>query len=289
MERRLRPRTTIHDTGPFGNPEPSNQSILLMLDFDGTLVPLMPRPQDVYVDAELIRLLEALNALQNVWVVIVSGRAMADLREKLPVVNVSMVASHGGEWFLPDHEYNRERLDPHIASRFAVIEEKLRRRLQEWPGCLLEVKPFGLAVHYRCASNHTSRSIVHEIVSVATPVIEDGSAELVNGDAVVEIRAAGINKGKAVQKLLSLAEDRCLPVYVGDDRSDEDAFRTLRGLGVTIRVGREDNPTEAEYTTNDTDAVRTLLKRCLRAWTKSSGRTHRLRELLDRGREYNAS
>jgi trehalose-phosphatase len=243
--------------------------IFLMLDFDGTLVPTMSKPDDARLDGELLVLLEKLNSLESVQVAIISGRALDDLRMRVPIDNFTLVGSHGGEFLFSDGESCRETLTENTALDISSLVEQLSGEMGAWVGCILERKPLGLALHYRNAREKVKIKVVSVFSSMASRMLKDSGMHLLRGDEVIELRPESINKGTAVIKLLDRASDKMLhPVYLGNDRTDEDAFRELCVSGTTVLVGPRNQGTLAQFCVASPNWTRTFLQQCLKNWSE---------------------
>lgn len=209
---------------------------VLFADLDGTLTPIVRRPRDARVSGPVRRLLRRL--ARRIPVVIVSGRALADVRRIVGVPTLRYVASHG----LVCQEFrSRARWLGRPAARSTVRGwvRALKRAAEGIKGALVEDKGLTVALHDRLVSPGDRARLHRRVRRALRPLVRDGMASLVRGKRVVEVRPAGPwNKGTAVAKLLRerWAAGR-VPVYFGDDRTDFDAFRVLRGRGLSVRVG----------------------------------------------------
>lgn len=195
----------------------------LFLDFDGSLVEIAGRPDAVQVDDGLIRLLRQLIWRHDRAVAIVSGRPVAELQRFLPLPGLSLAGVHGAEILLPGETRIRHLAPPLPAS----VLNDLRAACAKLDGVLLETKRFAAAVHYRNAPHHTDacRRLARELGAAH-------GLEVLSGKTVVELRQPGLNKGRALRQLVQEpAFAGRLPIAVGDDRTDIDAFRAAKHLG----------------------------------------------------------
>ncbi len=207
----------------------SAKHVALFLDFDGTLVPLRRRPSDVKpLDIPLRRVLRWLAMHKRITVSVISGRPLAELKKLVPVHGVRLLGLHGWEG---------RTVPPLDEERHLVRQAKrtLDHRLAGIPGIWVEDKGLGLAVHYRGASSITvrrARRIIDEVVGDVGPQIH-----MMEGSKVWELLPRQIEgKGSATTSLLSKLPPETLPIFVGDDATDESAFQVLR-RGLTIHVG----------------------------------------------------
>jgi trehalose 6-phosphate phosphatase len=210
--------------------------LLLFLDFDGTLAPIALRPDRATLPAPVRAVLRRLVRLMPV--VIVSGRALGDLQRRVNVPGIRYIASHGlafKELRAPTRWLGRR------VPRLEVVRwrQALQASAAGIPGALVEDKGWSVALHDRNV-HHGDRTILRRrVLRVLKPWLTNGGAALVRGKRVLEIRPGGSwNKGTAVAAVLTRpwARNR-IPVYLGDDRTDRDAFRAVRGLGLAVRVG----------------------------------------------------
>ncbi len=222
--------------------------LFLGLDYDGTLVPIAPRPEEARPTPALHALLAQLAQAPRVEVALISGRPLSELCALLPVLGISYVGTHGLEMRTVTGEVRQ--LIP--AGAFTTIMARLRRDISPIvasdPGFLLEDKRYALALHYRQARPETSERGVARFLSAVLAYQRKGVAlEVIHGKKVVEVRPVGVNKGKAVQCLLRRESNMTLPLYLGDDATDEDAFRLVNGRGLTILVADPPQRTAARY------------------------------------------
>jgi DNA polymerase len=217
---------------------------ILLLDYDGTLVPITRNPQDAVLKDDGKRILEKLSN----EVIIVTGRSMRSIRSVFDL-DVPIVANHGFEFYRVK--------EPEGFERFKIYRESAERlydyfRGMKTEGAVVEDKAFGVALHYRNADENEFFAELREMLKGA----EMDGMHVEYGKKIVEIRPnEDWNKGKAVEYLLGLSDG--LPIYIGDDNSDELAFGVLGDKGITIAVGRKE--TNARYVFRDPDEVLSFL------------------------------
>ncbi|MGY8523602.1 trehalose-phosphatase [Paracidovorax citrulli] len=201
----------------------------LFLDFDGTLADLAPRPDLVQVEAELVGTLRALHRHLNGALAIVSGRTIAELDHFLQPLKLPTAGVHGAEMRAADGS----RLEVPGFDLQALLPS-LEALVADNPGLRLERKPMALAVHYRAVP--ALEAMVRE--SVADSLCNVSGAEMLHGKMVVEVKPAGVTKGSAIELMMRSAPFAGrLPVFAGDDVTDEDGFAMvnhLGGLGVLV-------------------------------------------------------
>jgi len=219
----------------------------LFLDLDGTLAPIMPRPDDVGPDPRRAAILAGLREAFEDRVAVVSGRALPDLDHILGGGVPAIAAVHG---------LVRRAADGVIADRppHAGLEHA-RRILGELAHCerglLFEDKSLSVALHYRNAP-----ACAEAVIEAAERLAQATGLVLQLGDMVAELRTPGADKGAAVRAFLREPPfTGATPVFIGDDLTDEDGFvaaKRLGGFGVLVGELR---PTEARYRLTDTEAV----------------------------------
>jgi len=249
--------------------------LLFLSDFDGTLAPIVEDPAAAAPLDGVPDLLRELRDADRIAVGLVSGRALADLRERAGVSGVHFAGNHGLELQEPaeEEEDAEPEIEVHPAAESAAdaigsVADDVASRLDEIDGARVEDKRVTATVHYRGADD----AAVPAVERAVREAVDDADAELrvTSGKQIFEIRPdVDWDKGAAVEWL----RDRLVPdgeewfaVYVGDDVTDEDAFRELEE-GRGIAVGREE--TEADHVIPDPEAARALAR-----WVAGPGRRH---------------
>ncbi|HZI32073.1 MAG TPA: trehalose-phosphatase, partial [Candidatus Binatia bacterium] len=222
----------------------NNQRLAVFLDYDGTLSPIVPRPEDAVLDEELRGIIRRL-ARQCV-VAIVSGRGLADVRERVGLEEIVYAGSHGFEIAGPDG-LEEENLEAQ-AARPALddAEARIMEKLKAVPGAQLERKKYSVAVHFR----NVDEARIQEVDAIVNEMAQrHASLRRSGGKKVFELQPnVDWHKGRAVDwllKTLGLDQADVLPLYLGDDLTDEDAFRALRRSGIGIIVRDEPRATAA--------------------------------------------
>jgi len=217
---------------------------ILLLDYDGTLVPITRNPQDAVLKGEGKRILERLAG----EAVIVTGRSMRSIRRVFDL-DIPIVANHGFEFYRVRAPEGFERFERYRESAERLYEHF---RGMKTEGAVVEDKTFGVALHYRNADENEFFAELRALLKGA----EMDGMHVEYGKKVVEIRPnEDWNKGRVVQYLLGLSDG--LPIYIGDDNSDELAFDAVGDRGISIAVGRRE--TRARYMFRDPDEVVSFL------------------------------
>lgn len=219
---------------------------LVLIDYDGTLVPITRNPKEAILDDEGKRALEELAKKDEV--IMVTGRSMRSIREVFDM-DIPIVANHGFEFHRVKEPDGFERFERYKKSAGRIYEYFKGMKTK---GVIVEYKTFGVALHYR---NADEREFFEELKQMLAGLDVD-EMRIEYGKKVVELRPnEDWNKGKVVQYLMSLFKG--LPIYIGDDNSDELAFEAIGEKGITIAVGKGE--TKAQYTLKDHKEVLSFL------------------------------
>jgi len=211
----------------------------LFLDFDGTLVDLAATPDAVRVSPGLGPLLERLWRRLDGRLAIVSGRALGDLERHVPLAGIAFSGSHGLELQWPDGT----RLPLSAPLGMDDARGEVARFAADTPGLLVEDKPAGIALHYRLAPGEGSR-----VDAFMTALARRYGWEVQRGAMVAELRPHGATKGDAIKAFMRATDFQATrPVFVGDDLTDEEAFRAARSLGGGGVLVGAPRPSEAAW------------------------------------------
>jgi trehalose 6-phosphate synthase/phosphatase len=226
---------------------------LLLLDYDGTLAPIAEAPDRAQMAQGTRALLERLK--ESVPVAIVSGRGLRDVRDRVGIEGLVYAGNHGAE--LWDGE--KTVLCPGSADSRKALEEvlaALRKALAPIRGVLIEDKGLSASVHFRLVEENALGDFFH-LFNVTTQGYES-AFRITSGKKVFELRPQGAwNKGDAVAWIMSAVGGNRMPLYVGDDVTDEDAFRAIKGRGISVSVG---DCLGADYSLRGQEEVQLLLE-----------------------------
>ena len=241
-----------------------SENRLIFLDYDGTLVPFAATPKAAKPDAELQNLLISLAQDAKNEVVIISGRNKEALGEFFENTNIGLVAEHGA-WIRDNRDRWTTTGDFNIEWKEIVrpILERFKRRT---PGALVEEKDFSLVWHYRKADPELSSVRVAELKDMLYFLTANLKVEVAEGNKIVEVKNAGINKGRAAMNWISKKKWDFM-LAAGDDATDEDLFRELPDFAYSIKVGFA--PSKAKFQFKSQIEVRSLLKNLRNANVKS--------------------
>ncbi len=231
---------------------------LLLLDYDGTLVPFASLPHLAAPDAEARRLLTDLSADPANTVVIISGRDHVTLEQWLGGLGAALVAEHGA-WRLTDPAAGW-RLD--AAAADTNWKEPIRPLLEAFvdrtPGALIEEKALALAWHYRLADPELGALRAKELADTLASLIANTSLQVQRGNRVLEVKQSQVGKGQAAAAWLAADPPPELILVAGDDDTDEDMFAALPPSAWSIRVGQPLR-TRARFTVGSAHELRELL------------------------------
>lgn len=245
----------------------SNKYIMLFLDYDGTLAPIVNMPQQASVSKEAKGLLSKLSKSHNCKLSIISGRALKDIKNIMGLKGIIYSGNHGLEIEGPKIKFEASVSSGYKAT-LEQIKEDLKNRLHSIKNVFVEDKGISLSIHYRLVNRKDIpkvKTIFHETTIF---YLIRNKIKVKTGKMVLEIRPPHEwDKGKVVMWLLArqqfaLNGEAVLPVYLGDDTTDEDAFKALKNRGITIFIGKP-KPSYAKYYLNNTDEVEEFLKRIL--------------------------
>src|SRR2546423_2914335 len=239
----------------------------VFLDYGGTLTPIRDRPEDAVISDSMR---EAVRRLaERVLVVVVSGRDRKVVQELMGLDSLIVAGDHGFDIWSPTGVSIQREEGASFEGLLREVEAKLHAALANMPGALVEPKKSSVAAHFRLVAEE-QRPRVKKIVDA---ILSEHPEELkvTPGKMVFEIQPKlDWDKGKAVLyllKALDLDRDDVVPVYLGDDITDEDAFRALAGRGIGIFVGSANDPetagrtTAADYVLNTIGQVEEVLNR----------------------------
>lgn len=233
-------------------------SSLFLFDYDGTLVPLVERPELARPSQDTLRLLEQLGKETKNTIVLVSGRDRKTMEDWFGSAPVDLVAEHGS-WM---KRRNREwrRMD---GSR--IDWKKSILPIMEWysdslPNSFIEEKDSALVWHYRTADPEQSEELVGDLTTHLVSFTASSHIQVLRGHKVLEVRSADTNKGASVQRWLRKHRYEFI-LAIGDDETDEDLFKALPPQAYTIRVGIAQS--NARYNLRDVQDVRRLLDRLI--------------------------
>jgi alpha,alpha-trehalase len=233
--------------------------VAVFLDFDGTLTPIARHPENAWLADSMRQTLRKLAARASV--AILSGRDLGDVRKRVNIDAIVYAGSHGFDIAGPRGLHRQMATD--FLPKLDTVQKELHDVLDGIPGALVERKRFSIAAHYRNVNENDVPKVEQAVSEVAA---RHRKLRRLDGKKVYELLPdIGWDKGNAVKWLLETLdlESRSggiCPIYIGDDSTDEDAFRALEKSGIGILVSERSQPTAARYLLKDPAEVERFLR-----------------------------
>ncbi len=222
-------------------------SLFVALDYDGTLVPIVARPELARPSEQTLAVLASLAGTPGIFVAVVSGRNLEVLRAFLPVPNLALAGLHGLEMW-PQVDRPASRTDVHVVrADLDRLVAAVRERLSGQKLPRIEDKRHGVTFHYR-GESPSAAARMRAAVRAAFAEMEAGaSIVLVRGKQAIDARPAGVDKASSIRAMYEQLTPGALPIVLGDDVTDEDLFAAFADDGVAVRVGKGSRKTHAHY------------------------------------------
>lgn len=227
------------------------ENVLFFLDYDGTLAPFKKDPLQAYALPTIETDLKRLEQNNKCYLSLVSGRKLSQLKQMINLAESNYAGSHGLEielFFAEDIVYpNQNRAADNLSKK---KYQEIKTKFLGTNDIRLEDKGFGLALHFASAKKQST------VKKKLKSLFDDTSYQVLVGRKIIEIRPDGWNKGKAVNYITNQLTakfnlDNFIRIYIGDDRTDEDAFEKMK-QGIAIYVQNNDDlNTKADYYLND--------------------------------------
>ncbi len=237
--------------------------IFLFLDYDGTISPIVGAPYNAIISKKTKRLLKILSMHPRHKVAIISGRSLEDIQNKIGLKHVIYAGNHGLEIEGPNIKF-KYPLAPGYRSIIRNIDKGLKNGLRGLKGVLIENKTICLSLHYRLAKKKDIPLIKAIFKGATLPYIVSKKVKISYGKKLLEVRPpVNWNKGSVAKSLLAIQKDfleskSIIPIYIGDDLTDEDAFKELRKKGITIFVGKPGASLAKYYLKNTSEVIKFL-------------------------------
>ncbi len=241
------------------------KEVMLFLDYDGTLTPMAPTPSQALIPPQVRKTLLEFSRTPGCSLAVVSGRALADIRKMVGVPGIFYVGNHGLEIEGPDISFEN-LMTPDTRVVMGKIKADLEQRISGIPGAFLEDKHFTLSLHYRLAEEKKEPVVRKIFTQVCRPLARGKKIKVSFGKKVLEVRPPFVwDKGNAVSWLLAKRRyaakgKEILPFGVGDDVTDEDVFKALKGKGITVVVGKGRRSVARYYVENPAEVHRLIVK-----------------------------
>jgi trehalose-phosphatase len=241
--------------------------LAIFLDFDGTLAPIRSDPDSVRLGTRARALVARLAGSGKAFVAIVTGRSLSDIVKRIGLPQVAIAANHGAEIQFPGRPvlrfFSRRDLD-----RIRRLQDRVRALSGAIPGLRIENKGPVLAIHFRNVPEHRRPEVFRAFRTAMAPFVP--FLKRTRGKMVIEARPRKLpTKYHAVRFLLKGQPRSTLAFYFGDDLTDLDAFRAVRGRGLSIQVGFDTGSPLADFYVNNPAEVLEALRRILRTIGKN--------------------
>lgn len=217
------------------------QPVYLMLDFDGTLAAIRRDPSKVHLSAGTVRTLRDASRTRGIELSIISGRSLKDIQKRIGIKGITYAGNHG----LEIHGHGIDFITPQaskIKKTMGRIARELKKKLRKIKGVIIENKGLTVSVHFRMAKSSMAGDIEGALKSIIMPYASKKEIIVMPGKKIWEVRPfVKWDKGKTALFLLKKkrkTEKKILLVYLGDDRTDEDAFEAIGKGGICVFVGR---------------------------------------------------
>jgi len=227
--------------------------VLLLCDYDGTLTPIVDRPELAELSEKTRQMLQALARQSHFTVGIISGRALADLRQRVGVSNIIYAGNHGLEIEGPGVSLVMP-LAAEMRPVLRLINQVLNKALAPIRGVQVEDKGLTISVHYRMVEESKTEEVTNAFERVIATARSLGKVRITSGKKVYEVRpAVEWDKGEAIALLIerfgkTKTKKELLPIYLGDDQTDEDGFKVIeKHDGISVFVGEEIGSSAARY------------------------------------------
>lgn len=232
----------------------------IFLDYDGTLAPIVDDPAEARLDEKTRQVLQRI--ARHMFVAVISGRSLADVQQMVGLEELVYAGSHGFEISSGIGYFDDAELRQQYLSILQQAEDQLTETTRDLLGVRIERKPYAIAVHYRGAAE----PVIPEVESQVDSLVERfAELEKSSGKKIFELRpAVDWDKGKALQAMLDQFHIDCsrmTPLYIGDDTTDEDAFRSIGDRGIGILVSEQPRRTKARYILRDPAEVTIFLEK----------------------------
>jgi len=243
--------------------------VVLLSDYDGTLTPIVSRPDEAVLSTEVREKLCALAKKPAFSVGIISGRSLSEIKAMVGIEGIYYAGNHGLEIDGPGLKF----INPAAKAAQATIKDlgqQFSAKLGNIEGVIVEDKGLSLSIHYRLVKKDEVNIVAEIFHQITSPRLRDGKIKVTSGKKVWEVRPPiDWHKGKAVEAIIKemkavIKYERLLTIYLGDDTTDEDAFKVIhRPQGWSIFVGAENPSSNADYFLNSPSEVETFLSRLL--------------------------
>tara|TARA_R110002020_G_scaffold326017_1_gene541752 strand:+ start:181 stop:1023 length:843 start_codon:yes stop_codon:yes gene_type:complete len=231
---------------------------ILFLDYDGTLTPIVSNPENAVLPDETKKVLQQLAG--HITIALISGRDRHNVKSIVDIPNLIYAGSHGFDITGPDGLEKQHEKGQDVLPELDEAEQRLTERLADIAGVQVERKKYAIAVHYR----NVEKEHVQQVKTAVTEEVENHPRlKKGKGKKILELKPDfDWHKGKALLWLmeeLGGESEHLVPIFIGDDITDEDAFKAIQGKGIGILVGAHEEDTTATFSLKDVDEVNRFL------------------------------
>ena len=243
--------------------------VLLLSDYDGTLTPIAGRPEEAILPPEAREKLCALAGKSTFSIGIISGRPLSEVKALVGIDGIHYAGNHGLEIEGPGISFVNPVAEA-AQAELKDLAQQFSAKLGNIKGVIVEDKGLSLSIHYRLVKQNEASIVAETFHQITSPLLQAGKIKVTSGKKVWEVRPPiDWHKGKAVEIITKQIKalikcNQLLTIYLGDDTTDEDVFRTIHHPeGRSIFVGPENPSSNAEYFLNSTAEVTSFLSRLL--------------------------
>lgn len=239
-----------------------SRRVFLFFDYDGTLTPIVSTPEKARISPAVRGSIRKLQKDPKFIVAIISGRSLKNVKKMVGVKDLIYAGNHG----LEIEEIGRKVLKPKcpsIKSLLNSIRLSLKKELKYIKGVIVEDKGCTLSVHFRLVSPRKKGLVKGIFGRIVKPHALLKKIRISGGKMVLEVRPGiGWDKGRTIQYLLRRHKG-ALPIYLGDDVTDRDAFRAIKGRGISVFVGQPKRIIKADYFLKNAKDVEKFITRLI--------------------------
>jgi len=240
------------------------RDLLLFLDYDGTISPIAATPDKAVLPGAMKASLKRLAGQSRCEVAVISGRGLDNIKKKVGLKDIIYSGNHGLEIEGLQLKY-KAAVSPLYKKAIGEIKDSLTAKLSKIKGVIIEDKGLSLSLHYRLVRKNEVPLLKTILRRTVSDYLTKERIMIRPGKMVFDIRpVSGLDKGKVALWLLAREAfrrqgERVIPIYIGDDLTDEDAFNALKNIGITVCVCRG-RKSSAQYYLKDTGQVRFFLE-----------------------------
>ena len=220
--------------------------IALFLDFDGTLVPIQKDPAQCFLPEKIRDQLKSLTRSDHCYLSVLSGRSLSDIKKRVGIRRIYYGGNHGLDISGPNIKYTHPKV---ILAKpiMDIAKRNLRKEIDDIDGAWLEDKKYTLSLHFRSVKKEDIFFAKRIFYKTVAELLDKKPLAVVKGKKVLElVPNVSWDKGSAALWILKELKVKCLTIYIGDDQTDENAFKALHKKGINIRVGKS-KKTLADY------------------------------------------